>query len=125
MTTSAHSQEPVAPLTVTSHYTGRTQVLTVSGEIDMLTAPRLEKALTEALDEHPDAVVLDTTDVSFLSSAGLAVMVRIHQLAEEDVSFRVVASGAATLRPIELMGLDDELSIYASAAEAVAASPGE
>ncbi|RCW39952.1 anti-anti-sigma factor [Halopolyspora algeriensis] len=98
----------------------RTLVVKVSGEIDLVTSPQLEQELTRALDTRPEALVLDITGVTFLSSAGLAVLVGMHQYAGEHTRFRVVADGAATLRPIQLMGLDGEFPVYPSTAEAVA-----
>ena len=61
--------------------------LTVSGEIDTLTAPRLDGEVeTEGLSE----LVFDLTDVTYVSSAGL----RVLQLAHKK---RVQAGGKMTI----------------------------
>lgn len=50
--------------------------LTVSGEIDTLTAPRLDGEVeTEGLSE----LVFDLTDVTYVSSAGLRVLLLAHK----------------------------------------------
>lgn len=116
---------PESPFNVTSEWTGQTLLLGVSGEVDLLTAPKMEEALTEGLEHEPDTLVIDLLSVSFLSSAGLSTLVRCNQLAGEKTRCRVVAEGAATLRPIELMGLDNELDIYPSRETALAAPAGQ
>src|SRR5688500_13225353 len=49
-------------------------VVTVHGEIDMASAPHLQSALDEALRDAPAAVVVDMSNVGFLGSAGLSVL---------------------------------------------------
>jgi anti-sigma B factor antagonist len=59
-------------------------VVTVDGEIDILTGPPFRRALADALDEHDGRpVVTDLTRVNLLSSTGLAVLVDAHWHAEE------------------------------------------
>lgn len=120
MDASAYSSESSESLSVVTEGDDRTLVLKVSGEIDLVTSPQLEQALTRALEDRPETLVLDTIQVTFLSSAGLAVLVRMHQRAGEHTHFCVVADGAAVLRPIQLMGLDSEFPVYPSTAKAVA-----
>jgi anti-sigma B factor antagonist len=96
-------------------------VLDVAGEVDLLTASRLHDALTQALDRHPAALVVDLTKVEFLASAGLNVLISAHQQAGERTHFRVVATGSATYRPLQLTGLDHTISVYYSRDDALAA----
>jgi len=49
-------------------------VLTVTGEIDSLTAGKLSAALHRELERDPAMLVLDLTGVSFLSVAGVKVL---------------------------------------------------
>jgi anti-sigma B factor antagonist len=59
-------------------------VVSVDGEIDILTGPPLRRALADALDEHDGRpVVTDLTRVKLLSSTGLAVLVDAHWHAEQ------------------------------------------
>jgi anti-sigma B factor antagonist len=84
-------------------------VLAVAGEVDSLTSPDLRAALAAVLaDPACRGLVLDLSGVSFLSSAGLSVLVT----AREDAHAREVelwlagASGnRAVRRPLELTGL--------------------
>lgn len=96
-------------------------VLTVSGVVDMLTSPQLETAIDAALDQKPAGVVVDFTDVEFLASAGMGVLVAAHDKAGSDVAISVVADGPATSRPLKLVGIADILGLYPSLDEALAA----
>lgn len=94
-------------------------VLRVSGEIDLVTAPRLEESVTRVLAQRPEILVVDLTDVHFLASAGLSVLVAAHNQAGENTDMRFVASGSATLRPMELTGLAQALQLYPTLREAL------
>ena len=87
-----------------------TIVLTATGELDMMTAPDLENAVREALSEQPAVLVIDLTNVEFLSSAGIAVLLFAHS--DDRVPLRVVAAERIVLRPLELSGLTSELAIH-------------
>jgi anti-sigma B factor antagonist len=55
-------------------------VVTVSGEIDTLTAPTLARCLTEQLSAA-GVVVVDLDGVEFLGSAGLSVLFEANERA--------------------------------------------
>jgi anti-anti-sigma factor len=56
---------------------GGAVVITVTGEVDMGTSPRVWDAILSRSSSPPE-VVLDLAGVSFLDSAGLAVLIRGH-----------------------------------------------
>ena len=61
-----------------------TVVVTVDGEVDILSGPPLRRALADAVDEHEGRpVVIDLTRVTLLSSTGLAVLVDAHWHAQQ------------------------------------------
>jgi anti-anti-sigma factor len=62
---------------------GHTTVVTVTGEIDMSTGPRLRTDLADVLDEPGGTVVVDLTRVTLLGSTGLAVLVDAHWQARQ------------------------------------------
>jgi anti-anti-sigma factor len=97
-----------------------TAVVRVDGEIDMVTAPALENQVVILLRERPRVLVIDLTGVRFFSSAGLAVLALAHREAEEGTELRVVADDSAVLRPMELTGLTEDLSIHPSLKAALA-----
>lgn len=106
-------------LTVGVEWQGSTVLVDVSGEVDVLSASRLEDAVAEVLGHGPVTMVVDLSRVAFLASAGLAVLVSSSQWAGEQVEFRVVAEGSATGRPLHLTGLDQQFAVYPSREEAL------
>ena len=106
---------------VTERWVDRVAVVSVAGVVDMLTSPQLESAIDGALDQQPAGVVVDFTEVEFLASAGMGVLVAAHDKAGPDVAFSVVAEGPATSRPLKLVGIADIVSLYPSLDEALAA----
>jgi anti-sigma B factor antagonist len=99
-------------------------IVAASGVIDMLTAPRLEEALQTALDKKPGNLVVDLTEVEFLASAGMGVLVAAHEKAGDETRLVVVAEGPATSRPLKLVGIADIVPLFASLDEAVASLRG-
>ena len=72
------------------------------GEIDTVSAPALDRALMAM----PDRVELDLRAITFIDSAGVAVLVRHHrQRCENDGSFRIVEPSRAVRRALEITGL--------------------
>lgn len=94
-------------------------MLTVSGEVDMLSSPHLADAIQTALANKPAALIVDLSKVDFLASAGMTVLVTAQAEAEPPTRFAVVANGAATSRPIKLMGIDSVLSLYSTLDDAL------
>lgn len=96
-----------------------TAIVTVQGEVDMASAPQLQAALDDA-QRGGDPLVVDMSEVGFLGSAGLSVLLVISEAAAPGAGLRVVVSDAVR-RPIELTGLDKLLSVHESLADALAA----
>ncbi|MCB0942452.1 MAG: STAS domain-containing protein [Mycobacterium sp.] len=103
---------------INEEWFGRTVVVSASGVVDMLTSPHLEASLTTSLKRNPAAVIVDLSEVEFLASAGMGVLVAAREQAATDIRFGVVASGPATSRPLTLIGLADIIGLYPTLAEA-------
>jgi anti-anti-sigma factor len=110
---SGNSVDPTT-FDVEKHQVDDAVVLTVSGEVDMLSAPQLAEAIRTALAATPPALVIDLTKVDFLASAGMTVLVTAQAEVTPPTRFAVVANGPATSRPIKLMGLDNVLALYST-----------
>jgi len=87
-------------------------VVAVGGEIDLSTAPAFEAAVATALNEEPSVLVIDLSDVTFMASVGLRILVATQEELRTSVQVAVVANNAATSRPIEMTGLDEIISLY-------------
>lgn len=95
----------------------RAVVIHAAGEVDHVTAPRLADELAKAGQETPGVpLVLDMTGISFIASAGLAVLVEHQHRGRE---LRIVAAGSAVARAIERTGLAQFLPVYTTMADAL------
>ena len=64
----------MTPLAVERSRVDGYELLTVEGELDIATAPRMISALNEAIAEMAAPLVVDLTDVVFMDSTGLALL---------------------------------------------------
>lgn len=87
-------------------------ILEVEGEVDMLTAPSLLKAIDEVPDGTP-WVVVDLTRVSFLDSSGLNALVQGRRaLDAREAAMRVVVpTDGALQRVFEITRLTETLTV--------------
>jgi anti-sigma B factor antagonist len=97
-------------------------VVTLSGEVDLHTAPALEQALEGVLGLGGTSVALDLADVSFVDSTTLGVLLRYHErFRNRGGQLVVVTTDRRVLRTFEVTGLDRLLEIERRLANAVAA----
>jgi anti-sigma B factor antagonist len=90
-------------------YGDKAAVLHVVGEIDTLTAPLMRAQLENQVRAFP-LLVLDLTEVTFLGSAGLAVLVAAKDDAEmRQHRLRLVPGSRIVVRSLQATGL---LSIF-------------
>jgi anti-sigma B factor antagonist len=69
-------------------------VVRVKGEVDIYTAPQLWETLDAAIAGAPHELVVDLSEVTFLDSSGLSVLVRAHKRLRP-VDATVVVRGAS------------------------------
>ena len=74
---------PQVPLTLSHHQTERSEVLSVTGYMDMFTMPTLQPALLAAVErsDHPKAGVLtvDISCVRLIDHDGLQMLLRVRE----------------------------------------------
>jgi anti-anti-sigma factor len=94
-------------LSVRSHADSGRSVVTVRGEIDMMTAPALSRCLEARIAEAAQAIVVDLAHVTFLGASGLAVLADAQTRANgRGLEFRVVAGDGPARRYLSLVGLE-------------------
>jgi anti-sigma B factor antagonist len=102
-------------LTITTRENDGQLILGLAGEVDLLTAPNLEVALTGATREisAPDSLVVDTTEVTFFGSAGIGALMAIYADTKANgVALVVVAPPESpTRRTLAVLALDQTLPI--------------
>lgn len=90
-------------------------VITVSGEVDLATSPHLDAAIISALDSGAKAVAIDLTDVTFMDSSGLGVIVRgLKRCREADIDLDLVITNDRVLKVFGITGLDQVIPIHSS-----------
>lgn len=103
----AHRRSEASPMTISVDAQGDEVVMRVAGEIDLVTGDQWREALHSIVaDATAQRLVVDLSDVSFISSEGIGTLVVAQQkLADQGGSLDVVASKRSVVRPIELLGL--------------------
>jgi anti-anti-sigma factor len=111
-------------MSLTVLHDGRAAIVAVTGEIDLATAATLRDALSAELAAGPDVLIVDLDGVEFFTSVGLTTLALTQRSAEErGVALRVIATSRATLRPLQITGMAEDLALYASRADAIADQP--
>jgi anti-anti-sigma factor len=86
----------------------------VRGEIDLATAPALDRELEEATARGPGRLVVDMSGVTFLDSSGCHVLVRAHRRADgTGVELALAGLNGACRRVLEVAGLTEVLPVDA------------
>jgi anti-sigma B factor antagonist len=95
----------------TSERQGRAVVL-IRGELDLATAPDLERVVYEHLDAQRD-VVVDLRELDFMDSTGLRVLVASHARVRDGQRFLVVRppAGGAIAKILTIAGVETELDL--------------
>jgi anti-anti-sigma factor len=105
---------------VQESWSDRIVVLSVLDSVDMLSAPQLAEAICDALETAPAGLIVDLTEVDFLASVGMSVLMAAQAAADAmSIRFGIVAQGAATSRPIRLLGIDAIVTLYPTLGSAV------
>jgi anti-sigma B factor antagonist len=96
-------------------------VLNVHGEIDLETAPALRETLLPVLERQTGPVVVDLSEVSFMDSTGLHLLVdTLRQLEAQNRRLAIVCrEGGHVHRLLALIGLLGTLTVHRSRQSAV------
>jgi stage II sporulation protein AA (anti-sigma F factor antagonist) len=102
-----------------------TLIAKIEGRVDGANAREFEDALEAAIGEDDRAVIMDFEALSYISSAGLRViLLTARTLRERDKEF-VVCSLSDPIREVfEISGFDKIIPVHVSRSEALAAISG-
>jgi anti-sigma B factor antagonist len=88
-------------------------VVTLSGELDLSSAPRLSDTIGDLLRTAPPRIVLDMAGVTFCDSQGLGTLVVLSRRASLAQSYLVLTNVADfLLRVLDITGLRPALMIH-------------
>ena len=99
----------------------RCKVVKGLGRIDSATAPDIEKVLNELVEERK-TIILDMTDITFVSSAGWWAIIRAYKELQKGNAGKVVLAGLNenVKSSMDLIGILPYFPTYESLVEAVA-----
>ncbi len=99
-----------------------TVVVSLAGELDLYNAEEVRGALLEACAREPDVLVVDLEQVRFIDSTALGVLIEARSKLADRSNFRLASPGMETRRALEVSGLDRNVLVYETVAEALAAA---
>jgi anti-sigma B factor antagonist len=106
-------------LDIRSEQDGTACTITLEGEVDVYTAPRLKEELVSLIQGGCSHVIIDLERVSFIDSSGLGVLVSaLRRAREKDGAVRIVCKRESILKIFRITGLDKVFPIFSDAAEA-------
>ena len=100
---------------------GDAVVVRLVGELDLYNADLVREALLEAAGPNPDRLIVDLSDVVFMDSTILGVLIESRSKLANRRAFLLVAPGVETRRALEISGLDKHFAVHAALDEALAA----
>jgi anti-sigma B factor antagonist len=97
-------------------------VISLSGEVDLYTAPEFKQQLLEVIAQDAQTVIVDLTNTTFIDSTTLGVLVGgVKRLRPNGGQLSLVCSDRNITKIFEITGLDRVFTIHATREEAVEA----
>ena len=96
-------------------------VVMAEGYVDGSNARAFHESLESALEADDKAMILDLEDLTYISSAGLRVMLLVAKTVQKQRGRLVVCSLSESVRNLfEISGFDKIIDVYASRDDAIA-----
>lgn len=96
-----------------------TVVVSVHGDVDLVTAPGLDKELLEAAVLGARRVLVDLTETTFFDSSAIHVLVRgVERLRSTGVPVGVVCGNPRVMKVLQITGDDQNLRIFPTVEQA-------
>jgi anti-sigma B factor antagonist len=103
---------PPGNLHVASRAQGSTQVLSVTGQVDVATVDELAGGIRDALAQGPETIVVDLSAVGFFGSGGLRALLEADGHARASGCRLVVVPGTGVVRRLlDRTKADERLTI--------------
>ena len=97
-------------LNITKNTNASELTVSLTGRLDTVTAPELEKELKASLD-GVSALTIDMAALEYISSAGLRVLLSAQKTMNKQGEMKVVHVGETIMEIFEVTGFSDILSI--------------
>src|SRR6516165_8426607 len=108
-----HGKVRLVELNVSSRFHDDHTIVTISGEIDLYTAPRLHSELAAVLaDGMPTRVVIDMSGVEFCDSTGMNVLLScLRRVRERGGELEIASPKPAVRKILQVTGLDSVFTL--------------
>jgi anti-sigma B factor antagonist len=99
----------------------KTVVVVLTGEVDMSNAASVRLEIAESVTPGDDALLVDLSELSFIDSAGLHMLIELATVVDERRQrfLLCVPHGSTIERAIEIIGLPRAVSVHTDRAEAI------
>ena len=94
-------------------------VVRLGGELDLYNADAVREALVNACADDPEKIVVDVSEVEFIDSTTLGVLIEARTKLANRNGFVLAGPGLETRRALEISGLDKHFSIHDTVDEAL------
>ena len=97
-----------------------THLIAVTGEVHVSTAPEFSERLNDAIATGKTGVVIDMTNVAFIDSTGLSVLLNaLRRVTRQQGALSLAVSNPTVLRLFEITRLDSTFDIAPTREEAI------
>jgi anti-sigma B factor antagonist len=101
-----------------------TSVISIEGELDLVTAPRLKWMLVDAIEAGHEELVVDLSLATFMDSTALGVLVGVNRSLGVDARMAIACPRSNVLKIFEFSGLDGMFTICPTVEKALAYTRG-
>lgn len=100
---------------------GDALLVRLAGELDLYNSRIVREALLEAVGREPERLIVELSEVAFIDSTGLGVLIEARGRMANRGAFMLAAPNVETRRALEISGLDRHFAVHTSLDEALAA----
>ena len=111
-------REPV----ISTEKSGDACIVRLAGELDLYNAHAVREALLAACADGPERVIVDLSEVEFIDSTALGVLIEARSKLPNRGGFLLAAPGLETRRALQISGLDRHFGVHQTVGEALAAT---
>jgi anti-sigma B factor antagonist len=99
-----------APFEITAVRDPESATVTLSGELDIATVPRVEEVIDTTLTGEVQTLTVDLSPLGFVDSSGLRLFIVLDQRAsEEGWTLRLIRPSAQVLTVFRVSGVEENL----------------
>jgi len=93
----------------------------LGGELDLYNAAEVRSALADASAQFPERIVVDLSEVEFIDSTALGVLIETRARLVNRDGLLLAAPGLETRRALQISGLDQLFKVHDSVPDALGA----